>query len=138
MDGTINELLQIQVLLLQMFRDILELDEMIMMFRQRIVTRRRRRRASQLWVRQWLRGREDRGQNQNLTSELYQEDQLTFRNFMWMSPGIFSKTERRMTTDLKGRHPSSDNLSTLQLVFTLRHLATGQSDVSFHNQALSR
>ena len=76
-----NDLLLIQVIYLGLFWEILELDELIMKYRQRVIPRRRRRRATVIWVGNWVRRREDRGQYHILTAELYQEEQVTFNNF---------------------------------------------------------
>ena len=63
MDRVITEVLHIMVIFRQLFREMLELDEMIMRFRRKVVPHWRRK-APLTWVRQWLRRREDRGQCQ--------------------------------------------------------------------------
>ena len=70
-DKVINDLLHIQMIYLILFREILELGELIMRFRQRVVPRRRWGKAPVPWVRQWLRRREDRVQYHNQIAELY-------------------------------------------------------------------
>ena len=51
MDQVLNDLLHIQVIYLRLFRETLELDKLIMRLTQRVVPRRRRRRAQVTWVR---------------------------------------------------------------------------------------
>ena len=61
--------------------------------KQRVVPRRRHRRAQVILVKEWLRRREDRGQHHNFIAELYQEDQPSFRSLMRMSPEMFTEID---------------------------------------------
>ena len=101
MDRVITEVLHIMVIFVQWFREILDLDEMIMRFRCTAFPYSRRKMAPVTWVRQSLRRREDRDQYNNLITELYQEDQPTFINFMQMFPGIFTEIEHQLTPDIQ-------------------------------------
>ena len=109
----------------------MDLYDMIIRLRRRVLPQRRRR-TPVIWIRQWLRRREDRGQYHYLVAQLYHEDQPAFTNFMLMSPKILPEIERRLTPDLQKQttfllEPLRPDL---KLAITLRHLATGESYVS--------
>ena len=72
-------------------------------------------------------------QYHNLVADLCKEDQSAFTNFMRMSPEIFTEIEHWLTPYLQKQttflqEPLSPDL---KFAITLRHLATGESYVSF-------
>ena len=77
----------------------MDLDDIIMQFRRRVLPQRRRR-SPVTWVRHCLRNHEGRSQYHNLVVKLY-EDQPAFSNLKRMSSEIFTKTECWLIPDLK-------------------------------------
>ena len=133
MNRLLNELMQIQVLFLQISREMLELDDMVMRFSPKKCPKEEW--APEVWMRQWHRGLEGMDQYHNLIVELCETDQSAFSNFMyWMSQDLFSEIERCLTPDLQRkrtffREPLSP---ILKLAMTLKHLATGESGAFDH------
>lgn len=91
-------------------------------FRKREVDRR-------IWVRPWIRRRNALGAHHALLSELRNEDQTSFKNFVRMDPEAFDELLELVTPLIKRRDtwlrdaiPAAERLS-----LTLRFLATGES-----------
>ena len=126
------------VIFLQLFTKMMDLKDMIMMFRQRVVPQSRRRRAPVTWVSQWLRRREDRIQYHNLVAETYQEDHPAFTNFMRMSPEIFTEIECRLTPVLQRQTTFlKESLSPgLKSAITLTHPAVHLHNGDIDNEPL--
>lgn len=89
-------------------------------FRKREVDRR-------IWVRPWIRRRNALGAHHALLSELRNEDQTSFKNFVRMDPEAFDELLELVTPLIKRRDtwlrdaiPAAERLS-----LTLRFLATG-------------
>lgn len=56
--------------------------------------RRRRRRTRNVWSKQWLLRREEKGVVQNLQKELLLEDKKSFRRFLRITPESFDSLVR--------------------------------------------
>lgn len=90
--------------------------------------RRRRRRNRTIWVREWVRGRQERGVYTQLLQELRLSDTTSYRNFLRMDAGTFDQLLEMVgplityqdTNMRKAISPGE------RLALTLRFLATGE------------
>ena len=132
MDREDRNLAQLQLLLLEMERQLLIISAMKKSVRSRwclpvIRQRRHRRYRFRPWL--GLAEREEEGQYIRLMPRLQLDDPMAYRNFIWMLPELFQELEQRITAELQRdrtwmRDPVSPGV---KLAVTLRHLATGDS-----------
>ena len=120
--------MQIQVLILQMERQLVIITAMIDRLRRRWGLQRGQRRPRKYWVRPWLSQAEE-GQYTRLMPMLELDDPMAYQNFIRMPPKLFQELEQRLGPEIqKERTWMRDPLSPgLQLAVTLRHLASGDS-----------
>ena len=83
-----------------------------------------------IWTRDWLLCREDYGAYDTLLTELKQEDQKSFLNFIRMSPGLFESLLLKVTPLIERQNKSFRKAIPpgMRLAITLGYLATGVYD----------
>ena len=122
--------MQIQLLILQMERQLVIITAMIDRLR-RWGLRRGQRRHKRYWVRPWLSQaqREEEGQYTRLMPMLELDDPMGYRNFIRMPPELFQELEQRLSPEIQRKRIwMRDPLSPgLKLAVTLRPLANGDS-----------
>ena len=121
--------MQIQLLILQMERQLVIITAMIDWLRRRWGLRPGHRRQRRCWVRPWLSQAEhkEEGQYTRLMPTLELVDPMAYRNFIRMPPELFQELEQRLGPEMQ-RTWMRDPLSPgLKLAVTLRHLASGDS-----------
>ena len=123
--------MQIQLLTLQMERQIVIITAMIDRLRRRWGLQRGQRRQRRYWVRPWLSQAEceEEGQYTRLMPTLELDDPMAYQNCIRMLPELFQELEQRLGPDIqRERTWMRDPLSPgLKLAVTLRHLASGDS-----------
>ena len=123
--------MQIQLLILQMERQLVIITAMIDRLRRRWGLQRGQRRPRRYWVRPWLSQAEceEEGQYTRLMPMLELDDPMAYRNFIRMPPELFQELEQRLGSEIqKERTWMRDPLIPgLKLAVTLRHLASGDS-----------
>ena len=100
---------------------------MLQRHRRRRMNRQRRR----VWIRPWVRRREEFGIYDQLLVELRREDTASFVNFLRMPPGMFDELLERVGPRIyKQRTAYRAPLEPRwKLALTLRHLASGSQSV---------
>ena len=96
---------------------------MLQRHRRRRMNRQRRR----VWIRPWVRRREEFGIYDQLLVELRREDTASFVNFLRMPPGMFDELLERVGPRISKQRTSYR--APLKLALTLRHLASGSKSV---------
>ena len=136
MDRADRNLAQLQLLLLEMERQLLIISAMIVRLRNRWglsgglpVIRKRRHRLYKF--RPWLTREEleEEGQYSRPMPRLHLDDLMAHRNFIQMPPELYQEMEQRITVEFqRDRTLMRDPVSPgVKLAVTLRHLATGDS-----------
>ena len=88
-----------------------------------------------VWTRDWLLRRDDLGAYNTLLTELREEDQKSFLNFLRLSPGLFEGLLEKVSPLIK-KHDTYFRKAIppgMRLAITLRYLATGR----FHNVCIN-
>ena len=136
MDRHDSNLAQLQLLLLQMERQLLIISAMIDQLRSRwglpgglpVIRQRRHRRYR---FRPWPTRAEfkEEGQYSRPMPMHHLDDPMAYRNFIHMPPELYQKLEQRITAEFqRDRILMKDPVSPgVKLAVTLRHLATGDS-----------
>ncbi|KAK4887537.1 hypothetical protein RN001_003808 [Aquatica leii] len=88
--------------------------------------RRRVAKSKRIWVRQWIRNREQSGIVNNLLQELRVGDEVFYKNFLRMSAADFDYLIAKVTPFIarKDKHMRQSITPTERLTLTLRYLAT--------------
>ena len=127
--STMCERLRILYMLahLQRQRDQLNLDLALHVQRRQQIGGRPGLRRRGVWIRGWIRRRQQLGVYHQLMVELRQEDPTAFKNFMRMPPEMYNEIFNRVEDRLTKQHTRlrSPLEPGLKLAVTLRHLASG-------------
>lgn len=95
-------------------------------------SRRKHAQKRRYWVRGWIARRHNFGLYDQLMTELRNEDQASFKNFMRMPPEMFDELLERVSPRITKQHtPFREPLPPgMKLAITLRHLASGNKYAS--------
>ena len=98
-----RHLIQIQLLILQMERQLVIITAMIVRQRRRWGLRRGQQRHIRYWVRPWLTQaeHEEEGQYTRLVAMLKFDYPMAYRNFIWMPPELFQEQEQRLGPEIQ-------------------------------------
>ena len=98
-----RDLIQIQLLILRMERQLVIITAMIDRLRRRWGLQQRQRRPGRYWVRPWLSQaeREEEGQYTRLMPRLELDDPMGYQNFIRMLPELFQELEQRLDPEIQ-------------------------------------
>lgn len=90
--------------------------------------RRRERSVRSVWTRPWLLRRDELGAYDTLLSELRDEDEGSFLNFLRVTPGLFEELVTKVSPYIKRQDTTFRKAISpgMRLAITLRYLATGK------------
>ena len=136
MDKHDSNLAQLQLLLLEMERQLLIISAMIDWLRSRwslpgglpVIRQRRRRRYNFRPWPTWAELEEEDQYRRPMTMH-HLDDPMTYRNFIQMPPELYQKLKQRITAEFqRDRTLMKDPVSPgVKLAVTLRHITTGDS-----------
>jgi len=101
----------------------------VLVVRDRVQRRRQRQRQREVWVKPWFLRRPLFGQYENLLVELNREDPPGYKNFLRVTPELFTEIVDRIGPHLQKKvifWRKSMELG-LRIAITLRYMATGDS-----------
>lgn len=93
-----------------------------------IMHKKMRKSKRKIWVKDWLKRRNELGAYDTLLSELRQEDEASFLNFFRLSPGIYDWLLDQVTPYIEKQNTNYRQAISagMRLAITLRYLATGK------------